>query len=157
MSGGIRMLCRSVSASIVPAQSPGLLRPLDLIEHAIQAGEAEDLLGRSGHADQDEPAVVLAEPLQAGDEGAEAARVHELDPAHVDGKETGAVLDQAKDVIPERGRRVEVELAGDLDHGPSTLRPGPLDDFHRAPPKASTSSRGPGWHSSRGGAASGPA
>ena len=93
----------------------------DDVEHAIEAGEGQDLHRGPADPDKDEPAVAPPDALETGDERSQTARVHEVDLREVQSEVVDASLDELQQVISERWRGVQVELAGDHHH-----RPGPF-------------------------------
>jgi len=86
-----------------------------------QAGDPEDLEQPLLGADQSHRSVVRAHLLESADEHAETRGVEEVDLLHVDDKVVVAVADQLSDLVPEPGRRVDVDLSADLDDGVTIL------------------------------------
>ena len=69
-----------------------------------------------GGDDQHQRPVVLPDPAQAADQRPEAAGVDELDLTQVGDEVRGALGRQVLDLLPDLGRGVDVDLAGDAEH-----------------------------------------
>src|SRR5262249_54858433 len=85
-------------------------------EHAVEAGDLEDLRDVPVATDQGELAVVRAQPLDAPDEDAERRRIDEGRAAEVDDDLLAALADDLQQLLLELGRGVQVDLAGQRDH-----------------------------------------
>src|SRR5436309_5170542 len=84
-------------------------------EGGAQPGDLEDLAGRGLEPPQLDTTTALAGPLQRPDEHAEAGRVDEVHAGEVDDDLAGALLDQPVELVAQRRRGRDVDLAFDDD------------------------------------------
>lgn len=96
-------------------------------EDAEQTGDLEDAHDVGPAADDVQGAAARLEPLQPGDENAEAARVDEGHRGEVDDEAQCTCVDARHESLRELGGGVDVELALDHDHGQVANRPKQLD------------------------------
>src|SRR6478736_3718696 len=108
-------------------------------EHLGERGDAEDLEQPLGVDDELQPPVEPSHALEHADEEPEPGGVHEAhlgevhDQVHVPG------VDQAGELLAQRGRGVHVDLAGHVDDGPALDGPAGHADVHRSSPLPSGS------------------
>ena len=84
-------------------------------ENLYQSRDIEDLFDLRIRADEVNRAAVLAHALEAADQHAEPGRVDIPHLFQVDDQIVDAAVDQFADRILDLGRRVDVDLAGELD------------------------------------------
>ena len=102
-----------------PAVGESLVDRVVDAEHLAQPGDLEDPQDATLRDHQVDGAIVGAHSLDAAHQHAEAGRVEELDPLHVDNQPVGARVDQAKQRLAELRRRVDIDLAAHLDDRPA--------------------------------------
>src|SRR3984957_10614375 len=108
-------------SSVRPALLLGLLGRDGLVhrvvdtEHLRQPGDPEDLEYPLLRAHEVQGAVVGAYPLQPADQYAETGGVEELDLLHVDDELVVVLVDQIDEQLTEPRRRVDIDLALDVD------------------------------------------
>src|SRR5918992_1625656 len=85
-------------------------------EHAVEAGDLEDLRDVAVAADEGQLPVVRAEPLHAADQDAERRRVDEGRVRQVDDDVAAPCLDHLEQLLLELRRCVEVDLSCQRDH-----------------------------------------
>src|ERR1700761_4818900 len=94
----------------------GVVHALVDAEHLRQAGDPEDLEYPLLGADQVQGTVVGADPLEAADQHPETGGVEELDLLHVDHELVVVLVDQVDQELTKPRRRVDVDLALDVDN-----------------------------------------
>ncbi len=70
-------------------------------------------------ADEDEVAVVAAQPLQPAHQDAESGGIEEVDPFEVDDDLVLPIADQLNEAFAELGGGVDVDFARYAQHGPT--------------------------------------
>src|SRR5882757_9635967 len=93
----------------------GLVHRLVDAEDLRQPGDPEDLQDPLLRADQIQRAVVRPHPLQAPDQHPEASGVEEPDLLQVDDDLVVALADQIDEQLTQPRRRVDIDLAPDVD------------------------------------------
>src|SRR6266536_1770400 len=104
-----------------PALLLGLLGRDGIVHRVVDAedlrqpGDPEDLEYALLRADEVQGAVVGTHPLQAADQHAQAGGVEELNLVHVDDELVVVLVDQIDEELTEPWRRVDIDLAFDVD------------------------------------------
>jgi serine/threonine-protein kinase RsbW len=110
-------------------------------QDAVETGDREDLQDRFVRACDGHVAAGLPCALQAGDDRAEAARVHERDARKVHEDATRAVGQQVVEASAQRRGRAEIDVSGDVDDVPSLLGAVIKLDVDGGPPSLGRPSR----------------
>src|SRR5437660_8185865 len=100
-------------------------------EYLHQAGDVEDLLDLRVRAYEVDGAAVLAYALEPADQNAQSGGVDVANLLEVDHEIVVLLVDQLGDRILDLRRRVDVDLAGEVDHVRVPLRRADVDfDIH---------------------------
>ncbi len=85
-------------------------------KHATEADDLENALDPVVATDDEQVAVVLAQPLGAADQHAERRRIEEGHRGEGDDDMTGALVDASYELLVELGGSAEVDLARECHH-----------------------------------------
>src|SRR5215831_6264575 len=99
--------------------SQGLIDRVEDAEDLAQPRDPENPQNAALGADEIDPAVVRAHPLESPDQHPQSGRVEELDPLHVHDQVVLLLIDEPDEHLPEPRRRVDVYLPVHRDDGPA--------------------------------------
>src|SRR5215475_2207869 len=103
----------------VSVTGQGLLDRVEDVEDLAQPRDPENPQNAALGADEVDPAVVRAHPLESPDQHAQPGRVKELDPLHVHDQVVLFLIDEPDEHFPQARRRVNVYLPVHRDDGPA--------------------------------------